>query len=367
MGTYNLGTIGLGHWVKRLHEVLKKKQEIKLVKTVGTRSFDDKKEELLKYGISESNYYQAEAGKSLPNNFFEGVDIVHIASPNQFHKLQTMQSLENGKVTVTEKTFATNKEDFDRILSFIRNNRLENKVTIHLHYLSKALTAELRRRLPELVRKHGKITGISATFFEKTDEEDARRSWLFKPENGGVFMDWVHPISIITNVLGADNWRLSNTKTFIAQPEYDKVNPTAVEARFQIEGVNFQNANAIIRVGKGLDVEQKKIRINFEHATVYLEYLSTEQEITSGGRGRMKIITTDEMETVNPIGPLSYEIMIEEMMNMLKGNKPHISLSDFEKIYAPEWMFQKISRGISPIKDENEIKIFVQNGLKNIL
>ena len=29
---YNLGTVGLGHWVKRLHEVLKQNQQIKLVK-----------------------------------------------------------------------------------------------------------------------------------------------------------------------------------------------------------------------------------------------------------------------------------------------------------------------------------------------
>ena len=363
---YNLGTVGLGHWVKRLHEVLKQHQEIKLVKTVGTRAFDDKREELEKHGISEDGYYRVGPNEPLPEKFFENLDIVHIASPNQFHKSQTMQSLENGKVTITEKTFATNKEDFDEVVKFIRDNEHENKVTIHLHYLSKALTAELKKRLPKLIEKYGKITGISATFFEKTNEEDARRTWLFKPENGGIFMDWVHPISITSNVLKADSWKLLDGKPFVVQPAYDTVNPTAAEAKFEIKGENFKpNSTIVVRIGKGFEVEHKRFRITFENVTVDLNYLSTEEETITGKRGEMKIIDEDT-QTVVPEGPVSYELMIGEMLEMFKGTRPRLTIEDIEKIYEPEWMFQEFSKEITAINDKTEIQKFVQNGLKNI-
>jgi len=363
---YNLGTVGLGHWVKRLHEVLRQHQEIKLVKTVGTRTFDDKREELERYGISKDRYYRVNAGGTLPERFFHNLDIVHIASPNQFHKAQTMQSLEKGKVTITEKTFATNKQDFDEVTKLIRNNNLENKVTIHLHYLSKALTIELRKRLPELIEKYGKITGISATFFEKTNEEDARRAWLFKPENGGIFMDWIHPISITSNVLKADSWRLLDGKPFVVQPAYDTVNPTAAEAKFEIKGGNFKpNSTIVVRIGKGFEVDHKRFRIAFENATADLDYLGTEEETITGKRGEMRIVGEDT-QTVVPEGPVSYELTIGEMLEMLKGIRPRLTLEDIEKIYAAGWEFQSFSRDITPVKEKEEIHKFVQNGLKNI-
>jgi len=363
---YNLGTVGLGHWVRRLHEVLKQHQEIKLVKTVGTRAFDDKREELERYGISEDRYYRVAPNEPLPDGFFERLDIVHIASPNQFHKSQTMQSLGNGKVTITEKTFATNKEDFDEVVKFTRDNKFEDKVTIHLHYLSKALTIELRSRLSELVDKHGKITGISASIFEKTDEEDMRRTWLFKPENGGIFMDLIHPVGIASKVLNVSEWGLVDAKTFMLQPLYDTVNPTAAEARFEIKGDNFnQNSTIVVRVGKGLDVEHKKIRINFENAVVDLSYLTTEKEIVSGDRGEMKI-TSDGTQTIFPKGPLSYEIMVGETLRMLEGDGSGLTLEDIRKIYKPEWEFQEFSKDISPVKSKEEIRKFVQDGLKNV-
>lgn len=363
---YNLGTIGLGHWVKRLHEVLKQHPDIRLVKTVGTRAFDDKREELEKYGISEDRYYMVNAGNQLHDSFFDGLDIVHIASPNQFHKSQTIQSLENGKVTVTEKTFATNKEGFGEVIKFIQDNKHENRVTIHLHYLSKALTEELKRRLPELIERYGKITGISATFFEKTSNEDARRAWLFKPENGGIFMDWVHPISITSHVLKAGSWKLVDARTFLVQPMYDAVSPTAVEAKFEIKGENFTPDSAVvIRVGKGFELEHKRFRINFEHTNVDLNYLSTEEEIITDARGEMIVTGGSGVQKVIPKGLLSYETMIREMLEMLQGRTPSLSLDEIRKIYEPEWQFQEFSKNLQPIKDRNEIQKFARNGLAN--
>jgi len=363
--THNLGTVGLGHWVKRLHKVLKQHQEIKLVKTVGTRTFDDKKEELEEYGISEDRYYRIGAGDPLPDSFFQDLDIVHIASPNQFHKSQTIQSLENGKVTVTEKTFATNRQDFNEVLKFIRDNKFENRVAVHLHYLSKALTEELRKRLPRLIENYGRITGISATFFEKFNEEDARRTWLFKPENGGIFLDWIHPVEVASHVLKPDKMKLVNAKTFLIQPLYDMVNPSAVEAEFKLSGENFKEDSAlVVRIGKGFELDHKKFRIKFEDATVDLNYLNTEEELASGKRGDIEIFNNGHHK-ITPQGPLSYEIMVKEMMRMLRGGSPSLTLEDTEKFYVPVWDFQEFAKGLQLIKDRGGIRKFVEDGLSN--
>ena len=211
----------------------------------------------------------------------------------------------------------------------------------------------------ELIQKYGKITGISATFFEKTNEEDARRTWLFKPENGGIFLDWIHPVEITSHVLKAESWKLIDARTFLVQPLYDTVNPTAVEAKFEINGGNFKPSSVIhIRVGKGFDFEHKRFRLNFENDSVDLDYLSTEEEVITGKRGEMKI--TGDKRTIIPNGPLSYEIMIDGMLGMLRGMNPSLSLDDAIKIYEPVWQFQEISKEMQPIRSKEEIKRFAE-------
>ncbi|MBI2543243.1 MAG: Gfo/Idh/MocA family oxidoreductase [Candidatus Aenigmarchaeota archaeon] len=360
---YNLGTIGLGHWVKRLHHVIQQRDDLSLVKTVGTRAFDDKREELEQYGISRDMYFQINPNDSIPNEFFDDTDIVHIASPNQFHKSQTIQSLENGKVTVTEKTFGVNREEFNDVINVIK--RKNSKANVHLHYLSKALTKEFAKKLPSLIKEHGKITKITASFLEKKNEEDARRKWLFKPENGGVFMDWIHPLTIISDVMKADKFDLVSAKTFVLQPDYDMVNPTAVESEYKVKGNNFSDGNSLlIRVGKGSEFEHKAMRIYFENAFVDLKYLNTEEEFLTGKRGDMIITENSKIiERISPAGPLSYEFMIQEMIKMVNGNNPALTVDDIIKMYEPEWQFQEFSKDTRPTKDKNEIQKFIRDAL----
>ncbi len=369
MGTYNLGTVGSGHWVKRLHEILKQHQEIKIVKAVGTRAFNDKKGELERYGISEDRYYRINTGDPLPDTFFKDLDIVHIASPNQFHMSQTMQSLEMDKVTITEKAFATSKEDFDKVVDFVKENGYGNKVTLRLHYLSKTLTNELAGRLPQLIEDHGKIKNVNATFLEKTSEEDARRSWLFKPENGGIFMDWIHPLSIIIHIMKPENIHIEDVKTYIVRPEFDPVNPTAVDTTYRLNGDNFSDSSMTrIRIGKGLDIglSKKQMEIVFEDgASLHLQYLNTEEEFSTGKMGVMEIEKNGKIiESVEPVGPLSYEVLIKEVLGMLEGGKPYLTIDDATKIYDPVWKFQEISKQLKPIQDTKAIQNFVASAIK---
>ena len=190
--SYKLGAVGFGHWFERLYAGMVKTEQIKLAKVVGVSDLSTKSERLRLVGINKDNYYKMDPNGPLPKEFFDDLDIVHISDPNKYHATQTIQSLKEGKLTITEKTWGVNKEEFYSVVDYIKQNNLEKNSYLHLHYLHKLLTIELDRVLEEIIKEHGKITGVSTTFFEPFREEDVRRSsWLFSMESGGLFMDWI--------------------------------------------------------------------------------------------------------------------------------------------------------------------------------
>ncbi|MEM3185055.1 MAG: Gfo/Idh/MocA family oxidoreductase [Conexivisphaerales archaeon] len=365
--TYYMGASGLGHWVRRLRMTLDEiNNELVLLKAAGTRSYEDRRDELERYEISRDNYFSIKAGEMLPEAFFDGLDVVYVASPNQFHKDQTMQALRSGKVTVTEKTFATSKEDFDEVINFIKGKH-EGRVTLGLHYITKTLSIELGKLMPSLVEQYGKVRSVSASFFEEVREEDARRKWLFKPENGGIAIDWIHPISIISFIMKADRLELQKAKPYIVQKMYDEKNPSGFYSLYKISGRFFQEgATAVIRVAKGVDSPFKVFRINFEDAYAELLYISTDDEFLTGKRGRMEISERGKVvKVLSPKGPLSYQYLINDMLHMLKGEEPMLSLQDIIKMYQPEWQLQDALWSEKPLNDTDEIEKFIEEGIKH--
>ena len=361
--TYNVGTVGLGHWARRFRECVHN-SPIRITKAVGTRAFEEKRHELETYSINKDRYFRIGAGDPIPKEFFDGLDAVHIVSPNQFHMNQAKNSLENDKVTVVEKTFAVTKNDFADFADFVRRGGHDGIVTLHMHYLFKALTIQLGNMIDDLTKKYGKILSVSATFFEKSKEEDMRRSWIFGPENGGVILDWVHPISIVTHVLGAKLYQCESSRAFLTQAYNDTLNPTAAEVIFKAMGDRFTNgAPVTVRVGKGIETNFKRIRINFDGAFVDATYMSTESEITTGKRGTIEIHGNDPL-LIEASGRLSYEHMIDEMVSMIFGNAPKMTVKQTSNIFEPVWMSQEKVSGL--IKDKNYVDKFVRSGLLNV-
>ncbi|MBI4010298.1 MAG: hypothetical protein HY361_03885 [Candidatus Aenigmarchaeota archaeon] len=370
---FNLGAVGIGHWVMRLKRTMETDGRINISKAVGVTWYEDKKAILDNFGISKDNYFRIEPEKPLPEEFFNGLDVVQIASHNKFHAPQTIQSLEHGKVTITEKTFATNRDDFNGMIDFIRSNNFAKKVTVHLHYLGKILTLELPKILSFATKEYGKITHAVGTFFEEVNPEDLRRNWLFKPDNGGILMDWIHPLEILSFICKANFEDCLGAETFIIDKDYDYVNPTGAYAKFKIDGGNFtKDASAYVRVGKGFPhgITHKTLRLVFEKdAFLDLNYISSEQEFNSDLRGNWQLIETGDSKKKivkfgSPTGPISYHFMINDMINMINGENPSLSLDDIKRIYEPLWKFQETIANKEPKRDDNEIKNFVRDGLE---
>ncbi|MBU4452396.1 MAG: NADP-dependent phosphogluconate dehydrogenase [Nanoarchaeota archaeon] len=370
---YKLGVVGTGHWVRRLHPSIKKSNKLLLHKGAGVTRFEDKKAVLDEYNITKDRYFQIPSVAELPLEFFKDLDAVQIASYNQFHHEQTKQSLAHGKVTVVEKTFATERKGFDDMIDFIKKNGHEKKVYPHLHYLSKALTRSLAEILPEALKNYGKITCAAGTFVEETREEDMRRTWLLKPENGGIFLDWIHPVEVLAKFCGANFLECKSIEPYIVNPAYDTVNPTGLCARFKISGSAFtKDAFATIRVGKGFPagVTYKSLRLFFEKSVVLdLNYISSEEEFQTGLRGAWELAELDgDKKTVlkkgTPEGPLSYDFLVKNMLNMIDGKEPPLSIDEIKRIYEPVWQVQEAAKGLVSISEKKSVEQFIKDALE---
>lgn len=371
---YNLGVIGMGHWVRRLEPSIKKINKIRFFKVLDVTNFEDKKELLKKYKIDKKRYFQIKPGERIPLEFFEGIDAMYIASHNQFHFEQTKESLKLGKPIIVEKALATDRQGFNEMIEFITENGYENKVYPHLHYLSKALSKSIEKILPEMIKKYGKVKYASATFFEETSEEDLRRVWLLRPENGGIFLDWIHPIEILVKFCKVEFLKCFNTELYIVNSAYDTLNPSGVCARFKIEGDWFlPEALATIRVGKGfpLGLTHKTLRLVFEkNAMLDFNYVSAEKELKTSSRGGWELrekTANNEIKLIKrgkPKGAAPYDILVRNMVKIIEGKKPPLTITDIKKIYEPEWQFQEKSRSNTPRRDEKSIQEFIKAGLE---
>jgi hypothetical protein len=243
----------------------------------------------------------------------------------------------------------------------------------HLHYLSKALSRTIPQILPDAIKKYGKIKQASATFFEEVREEDMRRTWLLRLENGGIFLDWIHPVEILVHLCKADFLECYRAEPYIVNPAYDTVNPTAVCARFKIAGEMFsEGASATIRVGKGFPAghTHKTLRLVFEkNAHLNLNYISSEEEFETGSRGTWELVefSGGKKTTVMsgaPKGPLSYDFLVTHMLDMVEKKKAPLTIEEIKKIYEPVWQFHEAAINVAPIADTQAVERLLKDGIE---
>lgn len=369
-----LGVVGLGHWFSWLKTGIGAGGTLDLKKAVGTKPFEEKQALLSGFGITRDNYYISDPDGRLPERFFDGIDVVHISDPNRFHSDQVVQSLEHGKHVIVEKTLAVNKSQFGKLGSFIKKNGYKERVYLHLHYLHKQATIEFARMVPKLVKKYGKIKSIDATFFEEVDDEDPKRTWILRPENGGVFMDWIHPYEIIYYSTKCKFGSINDLKIFMVNGDYDRNNPTGVETTIALTGRNYSDgATAKIRAAKGVrkGLELKSINVAFESgAYARICFPGHEAEFMSKDlRGRIDIVEPngEKIPSESLSGPNSSEMFIKEIGDFINGRHPGLKMSEISKIFKPQWDYQRIVKSKELIRDESEIDGFLQEGTAKAL
>jgi len=365
--TYNLGAVGFGHWFNRLYAGLKESNEFKIAKVVGVSEVSRKIDKLREIGLAEEDYYRVSDG-TLPESFYDGLDLVHISDPNEYHAQQTIESLKHGKFTVTEKTWGVDREEFDRVAEFIKANNLESKAYLHLHYLHKQLTFGLEELLETYTKKYGKIRRVSATLFETASDEDMRRSgWLFSSRSGGLFMDTgIHLFEIIIAGAKADGTGVKDVKLYAVKKEYGQDNATGVDAHISISGRFFkEGADGSIRIAKGAPTESRSARFYFDSgAYLDLSYLHSDIEYNSDKRGSWTLYENGAaVESGNPEGPNNSQVFVEQIVDLCRGRNTGLTMQEIYLLFGPQWQYQEMVDGVGISTSEKEVAAFVSKGM----
>ncbi len=369
---YKIGAVGLGHWFRRLWYGLKDTEQIKIVRAAAVSDVFSKTESLKEVGLTPDDYYRVAPGEPLPEKFFEGLDLVHISNPNEFHSSQTEQALEHGKYVITEKTWGVNRKEFESVARFLKERDYEKKAYLHLHYLHKQLTQILPSLLKQYTAKYGKITNAHLTFFErKNDEDDRRKTWLFSGRNGGLFMDWVHPYEVLSNGAQADNISVQDTDLFEVNSSYNTIDATGVYTYVDISGKYFaNNAMGEISIAKGVnpDLHTKRARLYFESGH-YLElnYVDSEVEFRNHTFGNYQLVEQKDgratvIEKHEPAGKNTAELFVEDILRLCRGEGPMFGMDVMQKIFKPQWEYQRLAKDKKLISDAEQISKFLQYG-----
>ena len=361
--------MGLGHWFAWLKAGVNSGEGLDLRKAVGTRPFEDKAELLSGFGIDKASYYISDASGSIPEDFFNGIDMVHISDPNRFHMLQAMESLRHGKRVIVEKTLATDEGQFRSIVNHVRDNGLEGSIYLHLHYIHKQPSVQLASGLGGIIAREGKISAVSAAFFEEVNEEDVRRTWLLDMANGGIFMDWVHPYEVIYYSTRCRFGALSSVRNLVVNESYSKEFPTGVESTIGLSGENFvDGATATIRVAKGVPAGRsaKSIRILFESGRILnMDFPSHEREFNSQERGALRFDGSDDAQPGRLSGSNTSEMFVDDVMDLCKGSHSGLKIGDIEEIFRPQWEYQRMYKGIGMESGGDAVNRFISEGVSN--
>ena len=370
---YRLGILGIGHWFKRLHTGVQRVGGIEVAKGLGTRPYEKKAAMMRELGITKEMYYTTDPKiGSIPEQFFEGIDVIQIADPNRFHLKQAIDSLAHGKKVVVEKSFAVNKEEFDSFIDYVNANSKKNDIYLHLHYIHKMPTMELVAQRDELLKRFGKVTKIDATFFEPANDEDKNRTWLFSPENGGLFMDWIHPMEVVFHAFDCKFGNMDHVETYAVNNAYDRKNPTGIHASVGLSGERFATGatlNMWIAKGVGQKLSRKSMRFVFESGNyLMLDYVGSDHEFISAHRGEVELGRFDGQayipETTKMlVGETSSDIYIREIVSLCEGKNPGFTIGQITELFKPQWDYQSKTSGLVPRSSKDDVERFISAGL----
>ncbi len=331
-GGYRLGFIGAGTWLQKFLPYLDR-DEIELDRVFDIKPYDDLGPE-----IGRDTYQRRDPDHVYGEEDLAGLDAVYIANHVNNHREQAIAAIDNmppGSAVFTEKAHGPRLEDHLAVKEAAEDSDV--MVSNSLHYIYKKPS----RTIPGLMdwaSELGDIEHVEASFLEEATQEDAERTWPLKPENGGIFLDWIHPQEVMVEKLDARFTGIDEARGVITQPGYSDRYPTAGFARYSVEGPYFaDDATATIGVGKGFQDTVKQMRIGFPDFEVEFDYTGSDTEMRTDERGRVTVRDREGNSVSSTLegGPTAQELVIEKIVDVLEGGEPDLDTATMEEIMWP--------------------------------
>ena len=348
--TFNVGIIGVGDCAKRFAPQATMHPGLRIVTAADIAPEEEKRpllENIVKHPV---NYFRLTPDMHLPPSFFEGLNAVYISSPNDSHLYQTIESMQQGKLTVTEKPLVRNAGEL-LALEAVARQGLPGYLFAQDHYAFKPATIYAKEKVPELAKQYGQITGIDVAFLEKGNLTGLpREKWLISPmAGGGVMIDTgVHMATVLNQVAGARFTECNRAEAFDFYPQYNFQCETGTYAEFTAEGQHIAAAqpgkpNVVMRIAKGVDQQQKKITFTFEKggAKLMIDYDANVARITTSAGETEEKIT----------GPHEYSLVADEMYTILRdGRVPNLTHDSAKRALHPVFMYYQKLGGTSNMR-----------------
>lgn len=358
--TMNVGVIGLGDCsLNRFLPQLANDKRYKLASVVEIASQQEKLSALgrsLGRNASDVRYTKLLCPfEQIPEDFYKGLDIVYVASPNEYHLPQTIRSLYNPVLTVVEKPLVVSKQELAGLMGVVEKENSSDKLVVQDHYTLKPPSLYAIQKIPEWVRKYGQIEGAKVTFFEEGNlVGQPREKWLISPSaGGGDGIDvGVHGTGVLVKVLGADFTRCEKVEVYDMYPNHKFQCETGFYAEYIAEGEHFaptERPNVIMKIAKGVKNHQAKtVEVKLERANLTLDY-----NTDSTGSSRVILRTDSGGHKEIKLKGHEYRTLLDELFKIrTESGGPYLTLEDARKSLGAIFMAYDKIGGVSNMKLE---------------
>ena len=191
MQKIRVGILGTGSIVRRIMADFKTGENYELT-AFASRSYDRAKEFCDRYGAK----YAYGSYEELANSPF--VDLVYVASPNNFHKAHTLMMLRGGKHVICEKPFALNEAEADEMISLARSKGLFLMEAMWSRFLPAMRTLKTLTDDGLL----GDLYAFTGNFGFRSDFDPLSRIYSMSLAGGSLLDVGVYPLSVACYFLG---------------------------------------------------------------------------------------------------------------------------------------------------------------------
>ena len=255
-------------------------------------------------------------------DFFQDLDIVYIATPNNVRVELIRQAAEYEKAIIIEKPAAHTTRTLNEIIDIL--NRHDARAICAEHYAYKDPSLEFFRTFEEQTKNFGKITFIEGALYEDDFLDAERYEWLLDPSisGGGIWLDTgVHMMHLlyatgaeVEDVVSASSFSYKfptgNPKNKIIRSE------TAADVLVSLNsntGRVDRNALAHLKVAKCMPYSSKYFKVLFEKGAVFLDFMNSTISY-SDLTGQTPKLTAMPVQKTNP-----YENMVRMFVDRI-GN-----------------------------------------------
>ena len=299
----NFGIIGLGNIANKFAKTLNEMNEC--LYAVASRDINKAKEFGIKYNAK--NCYGSYEKLFKDSN----IDIVYIATPNNYHYINSKDALLNGKNVICEKPFTTNPEEAKELYDLAKEKNLFIMEALWIEFLP------AYKKIKELLKSGviGDIKNIKVSYGFDTNSERKKRKFDSKLAGGALLDIGIYTLGFIDMILDED---IISFESIYNINEYNTDDYSEIKLKYS----NGVEALSIISIGQEI---KKEAYIYGSLGTIYIPDFQQNQ--------RFKVIKDNEIEYLYPFEINGFEYQINEIKNSInKKLNESINYSSYKSI-----------------------------------